>query len=92
MLAIKETVSKRFLNVQGISEYLCLSEYTIRGWVRNQRIPFSKLGRSVRFDLRAIEEWLSKKNCTVGDSLGIRLRNSKAPITIRPEQQKDGNL
>jgi excisionase family DNA binding protein len=52
---------RRFVDVVGIAEYLGSSEHTIRFWVKNGRIPFSKLGRSVRFDLREIEAWLQTK-------------------------------
>jgi len=87
-------VSKRFLDVRGVAEYLCLSEDTIRAWVRTGRIPYSKFGSCVRFDLRVIDKWADKKlvTNTVEDSLGNRLRNSNAPSTIRPEEQKDGKL
>jgi excisionase family DNA binding protein len=53
---------KRFVDAAGIAEYLGISEHTIRFWVKNGRIPFSKLGRAVRFDLRQIEVWLKSKN------------------------------
>lgn len=54
-------MEKRFLNIKEIAEYLCLSESTIRAWVKTGRIPFSKLGRCVRFDILKINEWLKQK-------------------------------
>jgi excisionase family DNA binding protein len=54
-------MEKRFFNVKEIATYLGLSEDTIRAWVKTGKIPFSKLGRSVRFDLRRIDQWLKKK-------------------------------
>lgn len=54
-------MEKRFLNTKELAVYLGLSSDTIRAWVKTGRIPYSKLGRSVRFDLRRIEPWLRKK-------------------------------
>ena len=52
---------RRFLNVSEVAVYLGLSDDTIRCWVKNGKIPFSKLGKSVRFDLQRIEPWLKTK-------------------------------
>ncbi len=57
--------SQRFLNVKGMAQYLCLSQDTIRAWVKTGYIPFSKLGRAVRFDMQEIEPWLMNKKVTV---------------------------
>ena len=56
-------MEKRFLNVKELAVYLSLSEDTVRAWVKTGQIPFSKLGRAVRFDLKRIEPWLKKKEC-----------------------------
>lgn len=58
-------MNKRFLTAKEVAIYLSLSENTIRAWVKLGRIPFSKLGRSVRFDLRAIDKWLGDKEIHV---------------------------
>lgn len=60
---MEQQISQRFLDVRSIAHYLCLSEDTIRAWVKKGEIPFSKLGRAVRFDLPEIDEWLKKKRC-----------------------------
>lgn len=58
---MERPISQRFLDVRGTSEYLSLSEDTIRAWVKSRSIPYSKLGRSVRFDLFKLEGWLKEK-------------------------------
>ncbi len=55
--------AKRFLDVREAALYLGFSEDTIRFWVKKGKIPFSKIGRGVRFDLRKIELWLKEKEC-----------------------------
>jgi len=56
-------MNKRFLNVKEVAIYLASSEDTIRQWVKTGYMPFSKLGRSVRFDLLKLEPWLEKREC-----------------------------
>lgn len=58
---MKQQITQRFLDVKSLAQYLCLSEDTIRAWVKTGQIPFSKLGRAVRFDLLKIEPWLKRK-------------------------------
>ena len=57
-------MDKRFLNTKEIAVYLGLSECTIRAWVKHGRIPYSKLGRAVRFDIKEIHKWLKNKQVT----------------------------
>ena len=46
-----------------IAEYLDVSINTIYSWVHMRKIPFFKMGRLVKFDLREIENW--KENLKV---------------------------
>ncbi len=57
----KTAPTKRFLNSKDVGVYLGLSEPTIRAWVQKGKIPCSRFGRAVRFDLRQIETWVKKK-------------------------------
>lgn len=54
-------MEKRFLNSKEAARYLSLTEPTIRNWVRFNKIPYSKLGRCVRFDMLKINQWLKDK-------------------------------
>jgi excisionase family DNA binding protein len=56
-------MEKHYFTIKEVAIYLGLSEHTIRAWVKFNRIPFYKLGRSVRFDLTKIDNWLKKKEC-----------------------------
>ena len=51
----------RMVDVDGVAAYLSLSPHTIRDWVKKGRIPFVKLGRAVRFDLKELESWVESK-------------------------------
>ena len=59
--AVGGEIEKRFLNSRELARYLGLCEPTVRDWVRLKKVPFYKLGKAVRFDLREIEKWLESK-------------------------------
>ena len=54
-------MGKRFLTARETSQYLGLSEATIRRWALRGQIPFSKFGKALRFDLRRIEKWVKNQ-------------------------------
>jgi len=56
-------IEKRFYNAKELGVYLSMSEDTIRKWAVRGRIPFSKFGKALRFDIKRIESWLKKKEC-----------------------------
>ncbi|HOL95990.1 MAG TPA: helix-turn-helix domain-containing protein [bacterium] len=51
---------RRWMTVKEIAEYLGLTTKAIYNRVHMRRIPYSKLGGSLRFDKEAIDNWLSK--------------------------------
>lgn len=55
-------MEKRFLDIEDVSSYLNLSKPTIRAWVRLGKIPYTKFGRAVRFDLHRLDNWARSKN------------------------------
>lgn len=55
-----QPVKRRLCNVQEVSEYTGLSVSTLYCMVSQRRIPFVKVGRLTKFDLRLLDEWLAK--------------------------------
>lgn len=55
-----EGLVRRLLDVNEIAGYMGLSAHTIYTWVSQRRIPFTKIGRLTKFDVRAIDEWIAK--------------------------------
>lgn len=43
--------------------YLRIALGTLRNWTSARYIPFSKRGRVVRYDRRALDRWLSRGAC-----------------------------
>jgi len=56
-------MEKRFYNAKELGVYLGLSEDTLRKWAVRGRIPFSKFGKSLRFDIKKIDAWIKRKEC-----------------------------
>lgn len=53
--------NKNMLNVHEMSKELNLSESGLYQMISQRRIPFLKIGRSVRFDSEEIRKWLEEK-------------------------------
>jgi len=56
-------VQKRFLSVKDLSTYLNVPVGTIYSWVHLRKIPHCKMGKTLRFDLQALEGWI--RECEV---------------------------
>ncbi len=51
-------MDRRYLGIKDCSEYLGVTKGTLYVWVCYRKIPYIKVGRLVKFDIRLIEEWL----------------------------------
>ena len=61
-------MTKKLLTVDDLSTYLSVPKPTIYTWVCLKRIPgVVKLGRSLRFDLEAIDRWISERRASEKD-------------------------
>jgi len=58
----------QFITIKKLSEHLSFSEARIRWEIHKRRIPFVKIGKSIRFDLNEIGNWL--KNARIGETHG----------------------
>ncbi len=53
-------MDRRYLSPQELSDYTGLDVSTIYLWVRQRKMPFIKISRLVKFDIRKIDNWLQK--------------------------------
>jgi len=60
-------MEKRYLSVRELSEYLGVPRHTIYCWTSMRKIPFVKMGKSVRFDIKAIEKWIKENSVEVSE-------------------------
>jgi len=54
-------MERRYLGIRDCSEYLGVTRGTLYAWVCYRKIPYIKVGRLVKFDIKAIEEWLKAR-------------------------------
>lgn len=58
----------RFLDVAGVAAYCGISERQVRAMVFRRAIPFTKVGRLLRFDTKSIDAWLESNAVPARDS------------------------
>ena len=51
---------KRLLNVEGAAEYLGLKVDTVYKKARLRELPYVKVGRALRFDVKALERYVEQ--------------------------------
>lgn len=51
---------RRLIDIQEASLYIGLQVDTIYRMVSQRRIPFVKVGRRTKFDVRLLDEWLER--------------------------------
>jgi excisionase family DNA binding protein len=49
------------MDIGQLSEFLSVKQATIRRWVAQRSIPYTKMGKLVRFNKVEIEAWASAK-------------------------------
>jgi len=57
---LNETVGKRLLNVKEAAQYLGLEVDTVYKKARLRELPFVKVGRALRFDVKALERFIEQ--------------------------------
>lgn len=57
--------AKRLMSAEEMGEYLSLSKHTLYTWVSLRRIPadcIKRVGRSLRFEVAAMDRWINEQN------------------------------
>lgn len=54
-------IEKRFIGINECAEYLGVKSGTLYAWVSVKKIPYVKIGRLVKFDLRELEGWIKDR-------------------------------
>ena len=55
-------MTRRLLNISEVAEYTGLAVPTIYQMCSQRRIPFVKVGRLTKFDLKAIDQWIAQNS------------------------------
>ncbi len=54
-------IQKRLLNITELSEMIGIKQGTLYVWVCQRKLPYLKVGKLVKFDLKEIDTWLEEK-------------------------------
>jgi excisionase family DNA binding protein len=57
---LNETVGKRLLNVKEAAQYLGLEVDTVYKKARLRELPFVKVGRALRFDVKELDRFIEQ--------------------------------
>jgi excisionase family DNA binding protein len=57
-------VTHEFIAIDAASKYTGLAISTLYKMVSQRRIPYTKMGRLVRFDLEVLDKWIKKNTFT----------------------------
>lgn len=53
-------MTERWLSVEEIAEHLGVKRDTVYKWVRTTDIPFHKVGRLVKFQIKEVDRWVKE--------------------------------
>ena len=53
-------LDKRYIGIKECSGLLGITKATLYVWVCRRKIPYLKVGRLVKFDVKDIDEWLKR--------------------------------
>ena len=59
-MRLNETVGKRLLNVKEAAQYLGLEVDTVYKKARLRELPFVKVGRALRFDVKELDRFIEQ--------------------------------
>ena len=54
-------MTRRLLTATEVGEYLGIAKDTVYTLVSQRRIPYVKIGRLLKFNHKAIDEWIAQK-------------------------------
>ena len=67
----KEKVDRLIARLDELCKYLCLSKQSIYDLVYHKKVPFTKIGRRLRFQKALIDEWVKT--------------NTHSPFDLKPK-------
>ena len=57
-----EIILPRLVDIRVVANYIDVSIDTVYTMVSQRRIPFVKVGRLLKFDLKAIDAWIARNS------------------------------
>ncbi len=54
----EEITVEKWVNLKDIAEHLSISQDTVRTWIKEGKLPFCKAGKSYKFKISEVDEWV----------------------------------
>ena len=54
----EEITVEKWVNLKDIAEHLSISQDTVRTWIKEGKLPFYKAGKSYKFKISEVDEWV----------------------------------
>jgi len=54
-------MEQRLLTVRELANYLGVNRFSVYRWVERQKIPHRRVGGLIRFDLREVDEFMTRR-------------------------------
>ncbi|MFA5033976.1 MAG: helix-turn-helix domain-containing protein [bacterium] len=89
---IKKKTNRRVFNIDEVADYLRVPTKIIQKWVKNKRMPFSKLpNRGVVFHREDIDKWISENKLTEYDKFVYEKKtiDDILPTGYKPPSDKE---
>jgi excisionase family DNA binding protein len=51
---------EKWVNLEDIAIHLSMSEDTVRTWVKENRLPFYRVGKRYKFKISEVDEWITE--------------------------------
>lgn len=55
---ITPTTVEPWVNLEDVAKHLSVSKDTVRAWIRNNTIPYSRAGKQYKFKLSEVDQWV----------------------------------
>jgi excisionase family DNA binding protein len=52
------TMPEKWVNLEDIAVHLSVSEDTVRLWIKDGKLPFSRAGKRYKFKISEVDEWV----------------------------------
>lgn len=49
---------EKWVNLEDVAIHLSVSEDTVRAWIKNGKLPFSRAGKRYKFKISEIDTWV----------------------------------
>lgn len=54
----EEITVEKWVNLKDIAKHLSISQDTVRTWIKEEKLPFYKAGKSYKFKISEVDEWV----------------------------------